>query len=151
MDHPEPAAQRGRRILIVDDDAGIRQTMAANLGNVGYRTHCAEDGEAGWSALRLGGFDALITDHDMPRLTGLDLIRRARAAALHLPIILMSGRMPWNETSLFRLLRPGIALRKPFTFDELVAKLRCILIPTALGSHLAPVPEPRANSTFRAP
>ncbi len=123
---PGPAS---KRILIVDDDGGIRFAVERGLREAGYRTDCAEDGEAGWDALRTDTFDALITDHEMPRLTGLGLIRRVRAEPLRLPVILMSGRMPSDEAVLFRLLPPGAALKKPFTLSELLAKLRAVLTP----------------------
>jgi two-component system OmpR family response regulator len=121
------------RILLVDDDAEIRQVVARGLRGAGYVAHCAEDGEAGWEALRADPFDALITDHEMPRLTGLDLIRRVRAAPLGIPVILMSGRLPWDDASLFPLLTPGMALKKPFTLSDLLTKLRCVLIPAKLA------------------
>jgi DNA-binding response OmpR family regulator len=121
-----------RRILIVDDDAGIRMILAELLGKSGYRTDCTHDGEAGWDALRTSRFDALITDHDMPRLTGLDLIRRLRTCSPKLPVILMSGRLPWSESNLIPIISPGMALKKPFSLTELLVKLRCILIPADL-------------------
>jgi len=120
----------GARVLVVDDDAGVRDVLAITLNKAGYRTRCAKDGEDGWEALHVNKFDALITDHDMPRLTGLDLIRRVRAAPLQVPVLLMSGRLPWDDSRLFKLLRPGMTLAKPFSMADMLLKLRCILIPT---------------------
>lgn len=118
------------RILVVDDDAGVRDVLGKVLRHADYRVSCAVDGEAGWEALRADRFDVLITDHDMPRLTGLDLLRRVRAAPLDVPVILISGSMPWAETDLLRLLPPGVALEKPFSFAELLAKVRAVLTAT---------------------
>ena len=123
-------------VLVVDDDAGIRDVVSTVLRSAGYLTSLAEDGEAGWEALRVRRFDALITDHDMPRLTGLDLIRRVRANALKVPVILMSGRMPFDETSIRPLLMPGAMLRKPFSISDLMVKLTDLLIPAALEAPL---------------
>jgi len=102
------------------------------LHNAGYRISCAEDGEAGWRALCAESFDVLITDHDMPRLTGLDLIRRVRAKSLNVPVILTSAKIPWNERDLARLLPPGKTLEKPFSFAKLLANVRSLVPPATL-------------------
>jgi DNA-binding response OmpR family regulator len=117
------------RILVVDDDEGVRGILAKVLSGAGYLVRCAEDGEAGWDVLGAENFDVLITDYDMPRLTGLDLLRRMRAAALCLPVILISGRMLDDEPDLPRLLRPGLMLEKPFSFVTLLESILSILPP----------------------
>jgi DNA-binding response OmpR family regulator len=128
-DERSPAA-----VLVVDDDAGIRDVVSSVLRGAGYLTSLAEDGEAGWNALRLIRYDALITDHEMPRLTGLDLIKRMRASALYVPVILMSGRMPFDETTIRPLLAPGAMLKKPFSISDLMVKLTNLLIPMGPGA-----------------
>lgn len=119
----------------MDDDAQIRDIVAGMLRGAGYSAHCAEDGEAGWAVFCANHFDALITDHEMPRLTGLDLIRRVRAVPAKVPVILMSGRMPCDEESLSQLLPPGIALKKPFSIVDLLTQLRAMLLPAALSTQ----------------
>ena len=114
-------------ILIIDDDADIRLVLERVLCAAGYRVSSAEDGEAGWSELCAGSYDLLITDHDMPRLSGLDLLRRLRAVKFDLPVILISGDMPWAEADLWEMLQPGLALEKPFSFVELMVKVRDLL------------------------
>jgi DNA-binding response OmpR family regulator len=109
--------------------------VAGVLRGAGYSAHCAEDGEAAWAVFCANHFDALITDHEMPRLTGLDLIRRVRAVPIKVPVILMSGRMPCDDENLSRLLPPGIALKKPFSIAELLIHLRGMLIPAALATQ----------------
>jgi DNA-binding response OmpR family regulator len=124
-------------ILVVDDDDTIRRMLAEWLSATGYRVSTAENGEAAWEILCADRIDVLITDHDMPRLTGLDLLRRVRSGPLNLPVILISGDMPWNQPDLLSLLPPGIALEKPFTLAELHAQLRSLL----------PVPASRRDET----
>ncbi len=132
---PEPASiARDRRILVVDDDATIRSFFTEVLRHAAFHVACAEDGEAGWSALRAESFDLMITDHNMPRLTGLELLRRARAAARDLPVILISAGVPWHEPDLAALLRPGLALSKPFSIVELLAGVRRLLTPVAAAA-----------------
>jgi DNA-binding response OmpR family regulator len=119
-------------LLVVDDDSGVRNLLATLLRGAGFRVSCAADGEAGWEALCRGGVDAVITDHDMPRLTGLGLLRRVRAAQRQVPVILISGRLPEGEVDLPRLLSPGCALQKPFSMAEFLANVRSLLTPEAI-------------------
>jgi DNA-binding response OmpR family regulator len=124
----QEAANSRNHILVVDDDAGVREVLASLLRRSGYRVSCANNGEAGWEALCAESFDALVTDHAMPRLTGLDLLRRVRAGTLSaLPVILISGKMPWEEADLLDLVWPGMAMEKPFSFFELLTSVRTVL------------------------
>jgi DNA-binding response OmpR family regulator len=123
---------------MVDDDSFTRKLVALVLGRVGYRVDCADDGEAGWDALCADRFDLMITDQDMPRLTGLDLLRRMRTSLIRLPVILASGRIPWHEPDLLRLLPPGLALAKPFLPVDLLTKVRRFLTPTAGAAKTDP-------------
>jgi len=121
-------------ILVVDDDAEFRDILAEVLQGAGHRVSCAEDGESGWDAFCADRFDVVIIDHDMPRLTGLDLLRRVRPGSPALPVVLMSGGMPWDEADFLRLLTPGTALEKPFSSVELLATVRGLLAsPTRMG------------------
>jgi len=118
-------------ILVVDDDAAVRDILGNFLRRSGYRVSCAADGEAGWEALCANSFNALVTDHDMPRLTGLDLLRRVRSGPLKvLPTILISGEMPWGEKDLLDLVWPGVAMEKPFSLLELLTSVRGVLTMT---------------------
>jgi CheY-like chemotaxis protein len=115
-------------ILVADRDAGVRDLLANLLRRAGYRVTCASNGEAAWVTLCADKSDVLITDHTMPCLTGLELIRRVRSGPLcALPCILMAGKMPWRENDLLELLRPGMALAKPFSFIELLTCVRSLL------------------------
>ena len=115
------------RILLVDDDPAVRGTVAFVLEHAGYRVGCAEDGEAGWHALCADRSDLLITDYEMPKLTGLELLRRVRAVSRRLPAILISGCLPPGTPDLESLLQPGAMLPKPFSFGVLMAKVRELL------------------------
>jgi DNA-binding response OmpR family regulator len=123
---PDRAASAGH-ILLVDNDSVIRGSIASLLRGAGYRVDTARDGGAGLIALCFNPYDLLITEHDMPRLTGLDLLRRMRACPLLLPAIMISGFIPWEEADLLRLLRPGAAMEMPFSFASLLAKIRMLL------------------------
>jgi DNA-binding response OmpR family regulator len=124
-------------ILVADDVPGVLEIITAVLARVGYQVTGAEDGEMAWDALCAGRFDLLITDHDMPRLTGMELLRRMRAVPFGTPVILMSGRIPYEEADLFELLQPGMVLAKPFSFGDLLANVSRALAeaPRAMASN----------------
>src|ERR1035441_6822218 len=80
------------RILVVDDEPDIRRLNAEVLKSSGYEVDTAEDGKAGWQALQAvthapDSYDLLITDHNMPELSGLALVKKLRAARMALPVI----------------------------------------------------------------
>jgi DNA-binding response OmpR family regulator len=140
------AAQSGRaalsaHILLVDDDPAVRGTVTLLLENAGYRVGCAPDGEAGWHALCAAPSDLLITDYEMPKLTGLELLRRVRAVSRHMPAILMSGCPPRGEADLESLLKPGAVIPKPFSIGALLATVQELLH----GSLAGPPADQRAG------
>lgn len=114
-----PAGQP-RRILVVEDEAGLRQIYVKTLVRHGYQVETKEDGEAGWNALRAGSrlasYDLLIADNEMPKLSGVELIQRLRSAQIKLPVILASGALPRNTDGL----QLEAILSKPFSLDQLI-------------------------------
>src|SRR5579859_935677 len=88
----EPASSPPRRILVVDDDADIRQLSTDVLIQHGYHVDAAEDGAAAWEALQLKRYDLLVTDNEMPKLSGVELLEKLHAARMALPIIMATGK-----------------------------------------------------------
>ncbi|MFZ5811741.1 MAG: hybrid sensor histidine kinase/response regulator [Thermodesulfobacteriota bacterium] len=84
--------ERVRRILVVDDSLTVRETQRRLLANRGYGVDTAVDGMDGLNALRGGDFDLVITDVDMPRMDGIELVRRIRADTrlAALPVMIVS-------------------------------------------------------------
>jgi DNA-binding response OmpR family regulator len=121
-------ASAPRHILVVDDDRACRETVAQTIGHAGFRADTAQDGEDGWRALCLGRFDLMITDNEMPRLDGLNLIRRVRSVSATLPCILMSGKLPLPESDLQEIVRPGAVLAKPFSRVALIEQVLGLLL-----------------------
>ncbi len=70
--------KRRRAILVVDDSPTVRETERRLLESRGYEVDTAVDGVDGWNAVRLGSYDLVITDVDMPRLNGIELLKRIR-------------------------------------------------------------------------
>jgi two-component system capsular synthesis sensor histidine kinase RcsC len=120
-------ARPSHRILVVDDDASIRQLSAEALVSCGYQADAAEDGAAAWRALNTDSYNLLITDHNMPNVTGLELVRKLRAAHMALPVILATGAMPTEELNRHRWLRIEATLLKPFTLAMLLGTVREVL------------------------
>lgn len=117
-----------QRILVVEDEGNLRQFYLNVLTRAGYLVNAAEDGEAGWQALHAAGFssrsyDLLITDNKMPRLSGVELIRKVHSVGMSLPIILASGVMP-PEADRLHL---AAILPKPFFMEELLQVIQKVL------------------------
>jgi DNA-binding response OmpR family regulator len=113
-------------ILVVDDDTDIRRSMADLLILSNYQVDTAKDGEAGWAALQTRNYDLLITDHQMPKVTGLELLMRLRSARMTLPVILASGALP-EELNRLPSLQPSATLLKPFAPSELLGTVKNVL------------------------
>jgi DNA-binding response OmpR family regulator len=116
-----------KRILVVDDEVNIRHLNAEVLKRSGYEVDTAEDGAAGWEALMANGYDLLITDHDMPKLSGVDLLNKLHGARMTLPVIMASGKLPAQDLTRSPWPQLAATLLKPYTIDELVGTIREIL------------------------
>jgi CheY-like chemotaxis protein len=118
---------RAYRILVVDDEMGIRIVFRMQLERDGYDVACAEDGAEALRILRAGEFDLLITDLEMPRMNGYELIRHVQHEWPELPIFICSGTS--LDTSLAADVHEAAAglLQKPITVRELSAKVEAFL------------------------
>ena len=121
-------AMRKRRILVADDDEGLRYLLSVALTLAGYDVNLASDGEQAWDALCHEHYDLLITDNEMPRLAGLKLIERIRETGMRLPVIIASGNLSTASAREFPLLQISVVLSKPFTIPELTKAVRFVLL-----------------------
>jgi two-component system chemotaxis sensor kinase CheA len=89
---PAPSTSR-TRLLVVDDSLTSRTLQKSILGGAGHEVVLASDGEEAWERLQAGGFDLLVSDVEMPRLDGLELVRRIRRSEAWrtLPVILVTS------------------------------------------------------------
>jgi DNA-binding response OmpR family regulator len=124
-----------RRILVVEDDRDIRHLNTALLTNSGYQVDAAEDGAAAWNALQLKHYDLIVTDNDMPNVTGVDLLHRLRDAGMTLPVIMATGTWPEEEFARHPRIKPAAVLLKPYTFHKLLG-----IVKEVLGAA-PPIPE----------
>lgn len=131
---PRPGpAHSAHRILVVDEDRDLRQLYADALAGPGYQVDGVADGAAGWEALQANRYHLLITEHDLPRLTGVELIRKLRAAHMALPVVMAAGRLPTHELARHPSLQLAATLLKPFAIDALLDTVQTALRVTAVS------------------
>jgi DNA-binding response OmpR family regulator len=125
----DASRQRGKNpyILLVDDDKDMREMNAAILMQSGYRVDTAEDGASGWKAFESNDYDLLVTDNNMPRVTGLELIKKIRAEEMATPVVLASGTLPADELAQYPWLRLDAILPKPYTVNQLLETVNRVL------------------------
>ena len=117
------------RILMVDDNEVICRLNRRTLGSHGYSVDTANDGEAGWNAIVTSlndstSYDLVVTDNNMPQLSGVELIEKMRSAQIRLPVIMASGSIPADVRSL----RIAAVLPKPYFSDQLVQTVKKVLL-----------------------
>src|SRR6202521_4593094 len=114
------------RILVADDDAAIRKVVRDSLDKVGLDVKTAIGGGEAAILFELGDFDLIVTDLNMPRLDGLELVRRVRQKS-GVPILVLTVCL--EEREKVRLLDAGADdyVTKPFGVSELVARVRALL------------------------
>ncbi len=118
------------RILLVDDEARIREVAEYALAREGFEVESADDGQRGLERIEAGGIDLVVLDVMMPGLDGLSLVRtlRARADALRsTPVLFLSARGEELDRVLGLELGGDDYLVKPFSPRELVARVRALL------------------------
>jgi two-component system OmpR family response regulator len=126
-------------VLVVDDDAHIREVARFALARAGHAVELAHDGEVAHTRLARGGIDLVVLDVLMPELDGFALCRRMRASG-RVPIVFLSSRGEEADRVLGLELGADDYLAKPFSPRELVARVAAVLRRTA--DRLVPAPQP---------
>lgn len=115
-----------RRILVVEDDADIADILQLHLADEGYAVDWAGDGEGGLARLQVSAYDALILDIMLPGMDGLEVCRRVRAMPHYTPIIIISARSGESQRILGLELGADDYVTKPFSVQELLARVRAL-------------------------
>ena len=117
-----PAARQGRaRVLVVDDEASIRDLLSKTLALAEYDVDTAADASTALGRVRAAEYDLLIADLRMPGMDGLTLIRQVKRIRAELPVIIITGFS--TESTAIEAVNLGVAgyLRKPFRVPEVLA------------------------------
>jgi excisionase family DNA binding protein len=121
---PRPATATGQsrpRVLVVDDEASIRDLLAKTLALAEYDVDVAPDGRSAIDRMRMYPYDLLITDLRMPGVDGLTVIREAKRYKGDLPVLIITGYS--TESSAIEAVNLGVAgyLTKPFRVPQVLA------------------------------
>lgn len=115
------------RILVVDDDRAVRESLRRSLQFNGYQIDLASDGQQALESIRGQRPDAMVLDVMMPRLDGLEVCRRLRSVGDDLPILVLTARDAVSDRVAGLDAGADDYLPKPFALEELLARLRALL------------------------
>jgi two-component system alkaline phosphatase synthesis response regulator PhoP len=113
----------GRRILLVEDEAGLRLTLTHRLTGEGYEVETAPDGEEGLRRATGKAFDLVILDVMLPGMSGFDVCRELRRSAVATPVLILTARGEVVDRVVGLKLGADDYLTKPFEMAELLARV----------------------------
>ena len=113
------------KVLVVDDDSLVRDLLCEILTEEGYSASGVSNGIEALEKLEAGRFDLVISDVEMPEMTGIELAREMRSIS-SVPLILMSGNATYDKKEILAL--ADYFLLKPFEFNDLLS-----IVERALG------------------
>jgi len=114
-------------ILVVEDDAAVREALERALGFEGYAVEVARDGAVALSMLREREYDLIVLDVMMPHLDGLETCRRIRAGGDNVPILMLTARTAVDDRVEGLDAGADDYVTKPFALDEILARIRALL------------------------
>ena len=117
-----------KKILVVDDSATVRETQRKILAGAGYAVDTAVDGMDGWNSFRLSDYDIVVSDVDMPRMTGFELVERIRKANSSVPVVIVSYKDRSEDRALGKAAGANAYLTKSsFQDDSFLRTIRSLL------------------------
>ena len=127
------------RVLVVDDDAGVRRSLERILGLADYEVVLADGGHAALDALAKEQFDLIVLDVAMPEPGGLEVCRRLRGEGDRTPVLMLTARDAVPERVDGLEAGADDYLVKPFAIEELLARVRALLRRAAPERHRPPL------------
>lgn len=116
-----------KTILIVDDDALMRRSLAASLGQTGYSVETAASGESAVEAIRRKTPDLVLLDVGLPGMDGMETLRTLRRDEPNLPVILVTGRRRELDEIVGLEMGADDYITKPFDMDVLLAHVKAVM------------------------
>ncbi|MES9899441.1 MAG: response regulator transcription factor [Sedimenticola sp.] len=127
------------RVLVVEDESALREQLHQQLTSRGFSVDSAEDGEEGLYIGRAYPLDLAVIDLGLPKLSGIELIRRLRGEGVTFPILILTARGDWQDKVEGLEAGADDYLVKPFHIEELLARLNALLRRSA--GHASPTLE----------
>lgn len=115
------------RILLIEDDESLCETISFRLRREGFDVDVCRDGEEGLLFLRQGGHDLALLDRMLPKLDGMEVLRKARLEGVATPVIFLTALGQVGDRTLGLNTGADDYIVKPFDFEELLARIRCVL------------------------
>lgn len=115
------------RILIVEDEPSLLKSISRRLREEGYSVDTAEDGEDGQELIEVVEYDCIILDIMLPVINGLAVLKHIRNKGIKIPVLLLTARDAIEDKVKGLDLGADDYLTKPFSFDELLARIRALL------------------------
>ncbi|PKP71567.1 MAG: DNA-binding response regulator [Alphaproteobacteria bacterium HGW-Alphaproteobacteria-4] len=115
------------RALAVEDDARIAADLTAALQAAGFVVQTCADGESAWFLGDTEDYDLIVLDLGLPKLDGLSVLKRWRAAGREMPVLVLTARGTWSERVEGIDAGADDYLPKPFRMEELVARARALV------------------------
>ena len=120
--------ENSRKILVVDDSSTVRETQKKLLAGAGFSVDTAVDGVDGWNSFRLSKYDLVVSDIDMPRMTGFELVEKIRKVNSKVPIVIVSYKDRSEDRK--RALKAGVnayLTKSSFQDDSFLKTVRELL------------------------
>lgn len=125
----------GARILLAEDDRGVRESLERALRYEGFEVASVGDGQAAYERTRRDPPDLLVLDVMMPGMDGLEVTRKLRAAGLALPVLMLTARAEVSDRVEGLDAGADDYVVKPFALDELLARMRALLRRSGVTGH----------------
>ena len=115
------------RLLVVDDEPNIRELLSASLRFAGFDVTTAADGQQALTAARKERPDLMVLDVMMPGVDGFEVVRRLRSEGVHAPVLFLTAKDSTEDKVTGLTLGGDDYVTKPFSLEEVVARIRAIL------------------------
>jgi CheY-like chemotaxis protein len=132
-----------KRVLVVDDDAMLRDLLCKMFASIGLKAVPAENGREAYELTQIGVFDLVVTDLQMPVMDGWTLIKKLRRHSRRLPVVVITGQSPEDVSFMTSELSDCIFLHKPFTLKQLT---EAVIQALDLGHYAGRLTRPRQRS-----